>query len=109
MIRYFKQILLLAVFLLTGCAMFSAWHRIPAPEGCSECHQTSINADWQVLYKPVDLNDETGKLSWQQPSSVEPEPAPQEQRELTNQACFKCHRSPDKEHKKYQGSYRHRQ
>jgi hypothetical protein len=88
--------------------MFSSWKKIPAPQGCSECHQTSINGDWQILYKPVELNDETGKLAWQQPLSVEAEPVPQGQREVSGQACFKCHRSPDSSHKKYRGSYQHR-
>jgi len=108
MIRYVRRATLLICLLLAGCAMFTSWAKIPAPEGCSECHQVPINGDWQILYKPVDLNDETGKLAWQQPSSLEAEPVPQEQRELTNQTCFKCHRSPDKKHKAYKGSYRHR-
>ncbi len=108
MIRYVRRTILFISLSLAGCAMFTSWAKIPAPEGCSECHQVPINGDWQVLYKPVDLNDETGKLAWQQPSSVEAEPVPQELRELSNQACFKCHRSPDKKHKEYTGSYRHR-
>ena len=99
----------LTALLLAGCAMFSAWKEIPAPEGCSECHQVSINGDWQVLYKPADLNDETGKFGWQQPSALDPEtPAPQEQREVLQQECFRCHRTPDKDHKTYRGNYRHR-
>lgn len=98
----------LTALLLAGCAMFSAWKEIPAPEGCSECHQVSINGDWQVLYKPVDLNDETGKVAWQQPSSVEPEAVPEGKREVLNQECFRCHRSPDKKHKQYKGNYHHR-
>ena len=108
MISYMRQTIVLAVLLLAGCAMFSSWQKIPAPEGCGECHQTSINGDWQILYKPVDLNDETGKVAWQQPTSLEPEVIPQEQREVTNQTCFKCHRSPDQKHKQYKGAYRHR-
>ncbi len=103
-----RRATLLFALLLAGCAMFSAWKEIPAPEGCSECHQVSINGDWQVLYKPVDLNDETGRVGWQQPSSLEPEAAPEEQREVLHQECFRCHRSPDKDHKKYKGNYRHR-
>ena len=98
----------LIALLLAGCAMFSAWKEIPAPEGCSECHQVSINGDWQVLYKPVDLNDETGRVGWQQPASLEPEVVPQQQREVLSQECFRCHRSPDNKHKEYKGNYRHR-
>ena len=103
-----RRVTLLIALLLAGCAMFSAWKEIPAPEGCSECHQVSINGDWQVLYKPADLNDETGRVGWQQPSSLEPEAVPQEQREVLSQECFRCHRSPDNKHKEYKGSYRHR-
>jgi hypothetical protein len=108
MILYIRRATLLVTLLLAGCAMFSAWKSIPAPQGCSECHQVSISGDWQILYRPVDLNDETGKLGWQQPISLQPETIPQEQRELSSQTCFKCHRSPDKKHKQYKGSYRHR-
>lgn len=103
-----RRAALLTVLLLAGCAMFSSWQKIPAPDGCSECHQVPINGDWQILYKPAELNDETGKLAWQQPSSLEPEAAPQEQRKVTQQECFRCHRSPDRDHKKYKGNYRHR-
>lgn len=103
-----RRVTLLISLLLAGCAMFSAWKEIPAPEGCSECHQVSINGDWQVLYKPVDLNDETGRVGWQQPSSLEPEDVPQQQREVLSQECFRCHRSPDNKHKAYKGNYRHR-
>ena len=103
-----RRATVIIVLLLAGCAMFTSIKKIPAPEGCAECHQVPINGDWQILYKPVDLNDETGKLGWQQPSSLEPEVVPREQQEVTHKECFRCHRTPDKKHKKYKGNYRHR-
>jgi len=102
---------LLPIFLtaiVCGCAMFGSWKAIPPPGGCDQCHVKKISADWQVSYKPVTLTDETGEEAWQKPTSVlPPESSPLEQRKVTEQRCFRCHKGPDKIHTEYKGSYHH--
>lgn len=98
----------LLTVLLAGCAMLRAWHEIPTPNGCGDCHHQTISADWQVAYAPPTLNDETGRAPWQQPSSVAPTPSAQEQQTITSQPCFHCHQAPDTRHLGYSGTYRHK-
>lgn len=102
---------LIPLFLIAiafGCAMFGSWKAIPPPGGCDQCHVKQISANWQVSYKPVTLTRETGEEAWQKPESVlPPETSPLEQKKITEQRCFRCHKSPDKIHTEYKGSYHH--
>jgi len=102
-------VLVCAAGLLLGCAMFTAWKTIPPPGGCDQCHQFEISANWVASYQPVQLNDETGKYSWQKPESVLGKPNAEvlEQQKVTEQRCFRCHKSPDPEHLERQGRYHH--
>lgn len=94
--------------LLIGCSMFGTWKAIPPPGGCDQCHRLSIGNDWQVAISPVTLHDESGKEPWQKPGSVSPpEPSPLEQRKITEERCFFCHKGPDKAHVEYKGRYHH--
>jgi len=96
------------VLLLSGCAMWTAWHEIPTPNGCGDCHRQTINADWQIAYEPPALSDETGRAPWQQPASVAPTAPAQEQQTISSQPCFHCHRAPDTRHLGYSGTYHHK-
>ena len=104
--RLFPFFLTVLVF---GCAMLGSWKAIPPPGGCDQCHVKAISANWQVAYKPVTLTDETGgKEAWQKPESVlPPETSPLEQKKITEQRCFRCHKSPNKAHTEYEGRYHH--
>ncbi|PLX84049.1 MAG: cytochrome C [Desulfuromonas sp.] len=100
-------IVLIAIF-GWGCSMFGSWKAIPPPGGCDQCHTKVISANWQMAYRPVTLNDETGKNPWQKPESVlPPQPSPLEQKKITEQRCFRCHKGPDKAHTEYKGRYHH--
>jgi len=94
---------------LLGCTMFSAWKTIPPPGGCDQCHQLEISTNWVATYKPVQLNDESGKYTWQQPESLLGKAVPEEieQQKVTEQRCFRCHKSPDQAHQERQGRYHH--
>jgi len=108
LIRFAQKMVTSGVVLLAGCAMWSAMLEIPTPEGCGSCHHQTISANWQVAYQPVALTDETGRMPWQQPSSVlPPESAPYQQQNVTEQACFHCHREPDRRHRDFSGTYHH--
>lgn len=101
-------LLLLVAIIASGCNMFRSWKSIPPPGGCSECHTTEISADWQVAYQPVMLSDETDRFSWQTPESMErPEESPLDQKKITEQRCFRCHKGPNKAHTEYKGRYHH--
>lgn len=99
----------LVFFLLVGCGMFGAWKAIPPPGGCEQCHAKQISADWQIVYRPADINDELDRYRWERPQAVAPdEPAQQmEQTKVTEQRCFRCHKGPDKAHLEYKGRYHH--
>lgn len=100
--------LFFAALIGTGCGMFGSWKAIPPPGGCDQCHTQQISADWQLAYRPVTLNDETGREVWQKAESVLPEEeSPLEQQKVTEQRCFRCHKGPDKAHTTYKGSYHH--
>jgi hypothetical protein len=109
--KHLMLILLGAIFLLPSCRMFAAWRSIPAPGGCDECHTVPISANWQVSYKPVSLNDETGRNSFQSPESLMPrtdKPASTlEQQKVEGLACFECHNAPDSSHKTMKGKFHH--
>jgi len=98
---------LLTAFLV-GCAMFGSWKAIPPPGGCDQCHTKQISADWKVAYSPAMLTDETGKNPWQKPESVQPpQSSPIEQKKVTEERCFRCHKGPDRAHTEYKGRYHH--
>ncbi len=102
------MMLLLSVALTGGCAFFHSWKAIPPPGGCDQCHTLPINADWQIAYRPAIINDETGRYPWQQPESLQPVELSQlEEKKITEQRCFRCHKGPDKAHSDYQGRYHH--
>ncbi len=91
-----------------GCAMFGTWRAIPPPGGCDRCHTVPISHDWQLAYTPPVLSDETGVRPWQRPESVmPPETSPLEQQKVTEERCFRCHKSPNKAHVEYRGRYHH--
>jgi hypothetical protein len=99
---------ILLIVLFTGCAMFGSWKSIPPPGGCDQCHTKQISANWQVAYSPPMLTDETGKNPWQQPESVlPPQQSPLEQKKVTEERCFRCHKGPNKAHTEYKGRYHH--
>jgi cytochrome c5 len=98
---------LLTAFLV-GCAMIGSWKAIPPPGGCDQCHTKQISANWKVAYSPAMLTDETGKNPWQKPESVQPpQTSPLEQKKVTEERCFRCHKSPNKAHSEYKGRYHH--
>jgi hypothetical protein len=100
--------LLLLTGLACGCAMFGSWKQIPPPGGCDRCHSKPISADWQVAYSPPTLSDEGGKPAWQKPESVlPPQESPLEQKKITEERCFRCHKGPNKAHVEYKGRYHH--
>ncbi len=101
-------ILLVAGVTVWGCAMFRSWTAIPPPGGCDQCHTVPINNDWQLAYKPATINDETGRNAWQRPESiVPPEVSSLEEKKVTEQRCFRCHKGPDTAHAEYKGRYHH--
>lgn len=105
--RKLSALLPVTVF-VAGCAMFGSWKAIPPPGGCDQCHTGQISADWQVAYSPPVLTDETGKNPWQRPESVlPPQSSPLEQKKVTEERCFRCHKGPDKAHTEYRGRYHH--
>jgi hypothetical protein len=94
--------------LLWGCAMFHSWKAIPPPGGCDKCHTVPISSDWQLAYRPATIHNETGKNAWQSPQSVlPPETSPLEKKKVTEERCFRCHKSPDQAHIEYKGWYHH--
>lgn len=102
-------LLLVLSLAVLGCTMFRAWKAIPPPGGCDQCHTEPISNDWQVAYKPATINDETGRYAWQQPESMAP-PADRsrlEEKKLSEQRCFRCHKGPNRAHIEYQGRYHH--
>lgn len=104
-------VLVSALFMLSSCAMITAWRSIPAPGGCEECHTVPISANWQVAYKAATLTDERGGESFQSPESVmskmDKPATPLEQQKVEGLACFECHKSPDASHKKLKGRFHH--
>lgn len=92
-----------------GCVMIGSWKAIPPPGGCEQCHRKQITHDWTVAYMPAQINDETGRYVWQEEASIlPPQPSPLEQQKVTEEKCFRCHKSPDKTHKEYRGRYHHK-
>jgi hypothetical protein len=102
-------LVLVPLFLgLLGCTMFVSWRSIPPPGGCDQCHTLPISADWRVALKPVALADESGRESWQKGVLYIPAgDAPLQEQKLTEERCFRCHKSPDRAHADYRGRYHH--
>ncbi len=100
--------LMLVPAFLIGCAMFGSWKAIPPPGGCDQCHTQQISADWQIAYAPATIHSETGQEPWQRPESILPaQPSSLEQKKITEERCFRCHKGPDKAHVEYKGRYHH--
>ncbi len=92
--------------------MFTAWRAIPPPGGCDQCHTVPISENWAVTYKPADLTDETGKLSFQSPQSVLPSSDKKgmsslDLRKTQDLKCFECHKAPNKAHEGRSGRFHH--
>lgn len=103
---------LLAVSVLTGCSMFTAWKSIPPPGGCDQCHTVAIAANWKVSYQPATIADERGQLAFQTPQYNTPigqnQPgSPLESKKLEQQQCFVCHTAPTPAHRARSGRYHH--
>jgi len=101
--------LLMSVALLCGCSMLSHWQAIPPPGGCDQCHRVPIAHNWELVYQPVMLSNESGAYPWQQPSALLedlPSEGPARQK-ITEARCFDCHQSPDREHLERTGRYQH--
>jgi hypothetical protein len=99
------------LYMLSACAMFTAWRAIPPPGGCDECHKVPISANWQVSYRPADINSDLHGASFQTPQSVLPPPerpaSPEEKQKVEELTCFECHNSPDAVHKGMKGKFHH--
>ncbi len=105
--RYLAALLLVVAF-LAGCAMFGTWRTIPPPGGCGICHTRPITHDWAVAYEPARITDELGGYPWQRPEAMmPPETSPFEERKITEERCFRCHKGPDRAHTEYRGRYHH--
>ncbi len=101
-------VILCLTLILSGCAMIKAWKSIPPPGGCDQCHFVEIGSDWRAINRPVTINDEMGRYSWQKPQSVlPPENSPMDDRKVQELRCFRCHKGPDRKHIDYQGMYHH--
>lgn len=104
-------LLLGAVFLLSSCAMFTAWRSIPAPGGCEECHKVPITANWQVTMRPATLTDERGRQSFQTPESlatrIDKPSSALEKQKVEGLACFECHNAPNASHAARKGKFHH--
>lgn len=93
---------------LLGCAMFGSWRAIPPPGGCDQCHQQPIAADWNLVYTAAMLPTADGSNPWQHPHADLPAAvSPMEERKVTEERCFRCHKGPDQAHIEYQGRYHH--
>jgi hypothetical protein len=102
---------ILSIFLVCGCAMFSAWKTIPPPGGCDQCHTIPISANWQVAYKPPILSDERNREYFQTGEYAMPKTAQPasslELRKVEELKCFECHKAPDAAHKGRTGRFHH--
>lgn len=99
------------VFMISGCAMFTAWKSIPPPGGCDQCHAVAISANWQVKYQAANIADERGRLNFQTPEYNQPglggKESPLESKKVEERACFDCHKAPSAAHKERKGRFHH--
>jgi hypothetical protein len=110
----FLPALLLLLFALSGCSMFTAWKTIPTPGGCDQCHTVSLSGNWQVAYKAATVSDERGQLAFQSPQQNTPirqnQPSSAlDLRKTSDSRCFDCHNAPTPAHKARRGNYHHGQ
>jgi hypothetical protein len=100
-----------ALVAISGCTMFAAWKSIPPPGGCDQCHKVAISNNWQATYKPADISNEQGRLSFQTPEFNQPylggQQSPLDEKKVEEKACFDCHKSPSAAHRDRKGRYHH--
>ncbi len=102
---------LVALVVLDGCTMFTAWKSIPPPGGCDQCHTLAVSTNWSITYRAASIADERGRQSFQTPEYNQ-QPAgrmesPLDNRKVEEQACFECHKSPNAAHKGHKGRFHH--
>jgi len=99
------------VFMISGCAMFTAWKSIPPPGGCDQCHSVEISTNWKVTYQVASIADERGRLTFQTPEYNQPtlggQESPLQTKKVEEKACFDCHKSPTPAHKGRKGRFHH--
>lgn len=109
--RMITPFLVLGIFSLTACTMFTAWRSIPPPGGCDECHKVPISSNWQLSFKPVTLTDEHGRESFQTEAATMPrtsKPASSLDRQKVEElSCFECHNTPNATHQPLKGKFHH--
>jgi hypothetical protein len=109
--KYALLLLAGSVAAMSGCAMFTAWKSIPPPGGCDQCHTIAISTNWQVTYRPANVADERGQLSFQTSEFNQPylggQSSPLETKKLQEMACFDCHKTPNPMHKERKGRFHH--
>ena len=99
------RILVAGWVLLTSCSLLHTSQLIAVPSGCGDCHRDRISANWTLVYRPVDLADETGRVPWRRPESTVVAGAGSGEQELMAQRCFHCHLAPDAAHRDSSGFY----
>lgn len=99
------------LYMLSACAMFTAWRSIPPPGGCEECHKIPISANWQVSYRPASLTSDLHVPPFQTPESLMPRTdrpeSRQEKQKVEELSCFECHNAPNAAHKSLKGKFHH--
>jgi len=109
--KYTLLALMVLVFSISGCAMFTAWKSIPPPGGCDQCHSVPINANWKISYQVANIADERGRLNFQTPeynqTQLGGQNSPLETKMVEEKACFDCHKSPTPAHKERKGRFHH--
>ena len=99
------------VFMISGCAMFTAWKSIPPPGGCDQCHSVAISTNWKATYQVASIADERGRLVFQTPEYNQPtlggQESPLNTKKVEEMACFDCHKSPTPAHKGRKGRFHH--
>lgn len=99
------------VFMISGCAMFTAWKSIPPPGGCDQCHTVEISTNWKAIYQVASIADERGRLTFQTPEYNQPtlggQESPLQTKKVEEKACFDCHKSPTPAHKGRKGRFHH--
>lgn len=109
--KFILSAVMVLIFTISGCAMFSYRKSIPPPGGCDQCHTLPISSNWQVSYQVANVADERGRLSFQTPEYNQPVPGKQENpletKKVEEKACFDCHRLPNPQHRERKGNFHH--
>ncbi|BCS56088.1 cytochrome C [Geobacter sp. SVR] len=107
----YAMLMVIAVAVLEGCTMFSAWKSIPPPGGCDQCHTVAISSNWQVTYKAATVADERTRQAFQTPEYNMPvmgrQESPVETKKVEELRCFECHKSPSPPHLERKGRFHH--